>query len=309
MNYAVMPLAERIQYAAEYAVILKDDPLQTPDQIIEEIAAIFYLSYAEATTAYEQSKKQFSLHYEAATKVKNRQYLIWFVATLACSAFYLLMSTEPGFVFFSIYALFFFFSLVGIMHIAVKNLSENLVIKFPALSRIKQKPFIEIFFAISFFLMISFFQIQFGSIIQQKDIEEKKFTLERKIIKKKAGSKRGYWYYDFHFKNYKKAFRFDEFDYEYASTIPDFENYKPGDTVAIEILKEDVKKLNTKNFFSKNNRIIGVKINNKSIIDYVFRYKQIDRNHKRWFYFLSLALLINIFIIALSLRYAKKDSA
>ncbi len=139
MNYAEMPLAERMQHANQYAVILKDDPLQTPDQITEEIATIFYLSGAEATTAYEQSKKQFSREYKAATKAKNRHYLLSLTAVLVCAAFYLFMSTEPGFGFFFLYAFLFFLSLVGIMRIAVKNLSENLLIKYPFLSRIAKK--------------------------------------------------------------------------------------------------------------------------------------------------------------------------
>ncbi len=159
------------------------------------------------------------------------------------------------------------------------------------------------------FLIISFCQLKFGNIIQEKDVVVKILAIAEKIIKKKTGGRHGYWFYDFHFKNYSKVFRFDEFDYKYASSIPDFENYKTGDTVVIEILKEDVKKLNTKNFFSKHNRIIGIKVDNKSIINYTTRYKQIEQSNKKWIYVLSLALLIDIFLIAISLRFTKIKSS
>jgi hypothetical protein len=305
MNYAELSLAERIHHAAQYAVLLKDDPLKTPNLIIEELSITFHLSLKEATNAYQLSKKEFSQEYKAATKAKNWYYLLSFTLTLICGAFYLFMSVEPGFGFFSLPAILFFISLVGTIHIIVKNLSENLLIKYPYLITIKGNFFIQLLFPIFLVLLFSFCQLKFGGIIEEKELVAKKFAVAKKIIKKKTSGRNPYWYYDFYFKNYEKSFRFTEFDYKYASSVPNFENYKIGDTITIEILKEDVDDLNIKSFFHKTNRIIGTQVNSKSIINYTLRYQQIEQNLKKWIYISSLVLLIDIIIIALGFRFAK----
>ena len=57
MNYADIPVNERIKYAAEYTLILKDDPVNTTEKIIAELATTFILTNEEASEAYLLSRK------------------------------------------------------------------------------------------------------------------------------------------------------------------------------------------------------------------------------------------------------------
>ncbi|MGC4101604.1 hypothetical protein [Ferruginibacter sp.] len=303
MNYAELPLHERIQHAANYALILKDDPLKTPEQVIEELSATFFLSQTEATTAYQLSKKDFPGEYKAAKKAKTWHYIVLILTSLLAGGYYLFFSRQPGFGFMIAFAIFFFLSVLAIINIAFKNLSENTLIRYPVLKHYKKNFFFQLFPGTLFFFAACFCQFQFQGIIKQQDLAVKKLVLAEKITHLESGGKSSYWYYNFQFRGYTKAFHFDSYDYKYADTLPAFKNYEIGDSITIEILKNDIEDLNTKSFFSKYNRIVSTWVNGKSIINYDKRYQRIINERKKRLTISFWAFLINITIIGLILRF------
>lgn len=296
MNYADLPVSERIKYAAEYTLILKDDPINTPEKIIAELATTFFLTNEQASEAYLLSRKQFAEEYKKAGKAKAWHYTILVSASIVIGIFYLFMAGEPGLSSFFILALLFLISALGIVSLIINNLSENFLLRHPNFKLPKKNLILQLL-PVSFFCSIGLLgQFLFGSIIKQKDIIVKPLVLSARIEKLRSAGKSPYYYYNFSVVGYEKSFHFNESDYELADTLPDFKNYHPGDTVYLEVLKEDVKDFHKENIFSKYNRIIGIELNGKSNINYRSRYESIKENRKYWLRIVTFAFVINLLL-------------
>ncbi len=305
MNYADLSVEERMKHATAYAVILNNDPLKIPEQIISELALTFLLNEQDATKAYLSCKKEFAQAYKASQKAKSSHYVIMLITFLIIGLFYLLISTESGFSGFSFFALVFLLAIIGLLSVIFKNLSEQYKLNHPSVIKLEKNIFFKAlpFFALMWIVFL--LQFVFTHIIKENELSVKSFVLSEKVIQKVSGGRTSVRFYNFQFKGFEKEFHFKQNDYRFAKELTDFENMSINDTVVIEILKEDNEKLNSINMFSKYNRVIGVRINNKTIIDYNYRYNKIKESHTNWFYGASFMLFANLFFLGLGYNTLK----
>lgn len=309
MNYADIPVSERIKYAAEYCLILKDDTAITPEKIIAELAITFFLTNEEASAAYLLSKKQFAEEYKKSNKRKAWHYITTICASLVIGIFYLLMASEQGFGYFIIFALLFFISILGVFNLILNNVSEEFLLKYPHFKSLKKNLIFQTLPVTFFFCIGLLGEFMFKDIIKQEDIVLKPFTLSAKIESGETGGRSSQYYYKFSITGYEKNFRFTQSDYLFADPFPDVNNYNIGDTVYLEVLKTDVADLRKITAFSKYNRIIGMEINDKSIINYKSRHDRILQKRENWLTVAVLAFVINIVLALLWINYKRKQYA
>lgn len=74
MNYDDLSVHERIKHASEYAVILKNNPANTPGNIIAELAETFSLTKEQASEAYILSEEKFPEEHKKAARSKLRHH-------------------------------------------------------------------------------------------------------------------------------------------------------------------------------------------------------------------------------------------
>jgi len=306
MNYSELTVKERIQHAAQYAVILKDDPLKTQDEVIAELSTTFYLTTEEATAAFHSSKQQFASAYNAAKKDKAWHNGILIVGFTLAGLMYFFLSTESGFGFVGIFAALFFLGSISIAGIVIKNFIESRSPEGLPFNLPKKNFFVQIFPMMALFFLFAFYNMQFGNIVTKDQVTVLPFRLTEKITMRETGGKNSQKYYHFKFENYQKPFRFLSSDYRYASPLPALLTYRAGDTVYAELLKEDIKDLNSSTVFSKNNRIISLQLNNRSIVDYNSRYQSIKASKKRLFQVLLIVFVINMLCLAGISKFGKK---
>lgn len=307
MNYADIPVNERIKYAAEYTLILKDDPLNTPDNIISELATTFFLTKEEASVAYLQSRAKFPQEYKEAGKAKTWHYITIITAGLIIGTFYLLMASDRGFGFLLIMALLFFVGVLAIINLILNNVLANFQLRYPLVKSLSKNIIIQCL-TWTFICCVGLWaQYLFGNIVKQEDVAVKPLVLTARVEWEKTGGKSSEYYYKFSATGYAKSFRFYKSDYVFADTLPDFKEYAPGDTVHVQILKEDIEDLNEESFFSKNNRIFGMEINGNSIVDYKKRRERIIESREEWLVYVTFAFVANVFLALAYINYKRKQ--
>jgi hypothetical protein len=307
MNYADIPVSERIRYAAEYTLILNNDPLNTPEKIIAELATTFFLTKEQASEAYLLSREKFPEEYKKAGKGKAWHYVTIIISGLIIGAFYLLMASEQGFGFLFIMALLFFIGVLGTVTLIFNNALENFQLRYPLLKSFRKNIIIQ-FLPCTFICCVGLWtQYRFENIVKQEDIVVKPLVLAARVEREETGGKSSQYYYKFSATGYEKSFRFYQSDYVFADTLPDFKEYAPGDTVHVQILKEDIEDLNKETFFSKNNRILGMEINGNSIVDYKKRRDRIIESREKWLIFVTFAFVVNILLALAYINYKRKQ--
>lgn len=156
------------------------------------------------------------------------------------------------------------------------------------------------------FWFYSMYQHYFAEIANDKNIQAKEFIISSPVKYLVSKGKSPYWYYSFFFKGYDKEFRFTSAEYKYAVGLPALTTYTPGDTIVAEISKDDLSGLSEKTFSSKFNRIIGVRINGVSIIDYARKTNAILQYREKLLSITSLVLFANCLILFLAFKQQRK---
>lgn len=264
MNYADLPLQQRIDMAADYALVLVTDYV-TEDEIVGELANMFSLSEKEALLAYSKTRTK---HRQQFNKRQNET--IWkalasvFICGI-CSIFYLAAGEEVGWPALLLGGIFLV-GAFGAIGAAIEKLIERVFFT-PGMiqerleknrySDSKRKDWsVELFTAALFFAFFA------GVVYFKKPgIEELKGTtiihgvkLKRPVETTKKGDG-----YQFQFEQFRNQFHL-------KSSYLDFVNYnfspqllQPGDTLSIE--------LRNKEYFGKlqlpqNDEVENVEMNN-----------------------------------------------
>ncbi len=306
MNYDDLSVPERIKHASEYAVILKNNPASTPENIIEELAETFNLTKEQASEAYILSKEKFPEEYKKAARSKLRNSAAAIFILFSIGLFYLGIWEQTGPMFFLILAALFLFAIWIVINIILKIISGIFFPNYPQLSKrfiVKAAPLLVIIW------MFLLYQSKFGDTIKEKDIIVRPCILAAKVMKSKSDGMFSEAYYEFSFDGYFKKFRLCQSDYIYADTLPHFEKYIPADTIYVELLKKDLKKIHIEDFFSKYNRIISIQLNNKSIIDYNLRSEAFRKKYRHWLNIVTVILLIDLLLIHILIKNIKNKNS
>ena len=309
MNYADIPVGERIKYAAEYTLILIDNPANTPGNIIAELATTFILTDEQAAEAYLLSQKKFAKEYKESGKAKAQHNIILIVVLFVIGVFYLLLASDTGFSSFSIMGILYLVGILGVFSLIINNVSENILLRHPHLKYHKKHIIPQLLPATFLCFFALWCQYLFGSIVNKEDIVVKPLVLSAKIERQETGGKSRQYYYNFSAVGYEKKFRFYHSDYVFADTLPDFKNYDIEDTVHVQILKEDIEDLNKESFFSKSNKIFGMEINGNSIINYENRRARIIKSREKWLVIATFAFAGNLLLTLLLINHKRRQYA
>jgi len=306
MNYDDLSVHERIKHASEYAVILKNNPANTPGNIIAELAETFSLTKEQASEAYILSEEKFPEEHKKAARSKLRYYAAAIFIFFSIGLFYLGMWEQTGPMFFLILAALSLFAIWIVINLILKIISGIFFPNYPQLIKhfiVKTAPFLVIIWV---FLL---YQSKFGGTIKEEDIIVRPCMLAAKVMKSKSGGLFSEAYYEFSFDGYFKKFRFCQSDYIYADTLPHFEKYSPADTIYAELLEKDLRKIHTEAFFSKYNKIIGIQLNNKSIVNYNLRSEAFREKYRHWLNIMTVILLINLLLIYVLIKDIKNKNS
>lgn len=305
MNYKDQPLQERIQQAAEYAVLLNDEPNKTPSDIIAELSSVFGLTESQATTAYKNSRKVYKDVYQKATVSKTWHYVTVFLVSITVACFYFFIGQGSGFVPFWLLSAFFALAAFGLLTFLIRVMFDRIVLKYPYVAGFRKSTLVSLFpLTLCFFIWSGVTYLR-KNIVTEKDLVGAIFQLTQNPEYKKAPGKNGQWRYEFRFKDYADPFYFNKSDLIYASTLPNFTKYQPGDTIIAEVLKTDIINFENYKLVKNDARIYGIWVNGESTIDYQKRFKIIHQNHKNIFTIASLVLLAHILILALLIKNRK----
>jgi len=122
MNYSELSLEERMRYAEEYVLILNDE-IKLPAQVISELSKTFFLSAEEAGTAYKNAQQKYRPAFTASTRRKRVYALVLFLVSSTIGLFYVFMSKEPGFGWIDTVGYFFLVTAVTWLYYLIKLFS------------------------------------------------------------------------------------------------------------------------------------------------------------------------------------------
>jgi len=316
MNYSDLPVADRIKMASEYALLLVEDNIMYED-MIKDLQERFSLTQNEALTALERTKNDFSSEYKSLANASIFRAVTSIVTSVIFGLFYLFVGDEIGYLVAIIGILFL---CIGFMSCIV--LVQKMMDKFfysPTLIRARIKrsknpkedkqDFTVYLFVFTFCLCLLavFNYFKKSGIINIETLATVPgLQIKEKVYKESTGGKSPTYYYVFHIYGHKNEFRFYQTYYHYAE--PDFraDDFKPGDTISIQLKPED--------FFEKINNysnegvvdIINIIKDSRPIIDLASRNKSEEADNMRNLKIVGIICGLALLIMILKHKYAAK---
>ena len=314
MNYDELPLNERIQKAAEYAVILIDDERVDID-ILGELQTTFSLNEEQAKKAYELMRSGFKTEYQQALKNKINRAWLATVSAVLIAAFYLFTSEFYGVPWLLIALLF------GLA-------AANGVTMLPKLYRERKNPPDEYFRLIDFekknitrkkddfaarlpvFFMFMTAITCFALIRQWRIINTSHIVtvnnlrIAEPVVKLSDHGKNPRYYYLFHFVGHPGDFKLKETIYEYSEFAILDSSFYPGLAVNIEIDKEDFKKMRDVTA-SHNIDLLNIGKYNYWLIDQNLRNQRVKNENKKNFLLFGALFLASCVISFVVIRYRR----
>jgi hypothetical protein len=314
VNYSELPLDERIEKAAEYALLLIDD--EKPDiDILPELQTMFLLSEEQAKKAYELMRSRFNQEYQQATNTKiNRAW----VATLAAGViggFYLFSSEAYGLPWLII-ALFFGLIVVNGVTMLPKLYRERKnppgeyfrMVDYEKQNSTKKKDdfvanlpaFFMFMTAITCFVFVRQCNvINTGRIITINNLQ-----VAERVVKLSDHARHPSYYYLFHFAGYPADFKLNQTIYRYSAFTIFDSSFYPGLKVNIEIDKDDVEKMRDKTN-SHHIDLLNIGKYDYWLIDQNLRNELVKKEDRKNFLLFGGLFLASCVISFVAIRYRR----
>lgn len=315
MNYADLPLQQRIDMAADYAVILITDHV-TEDEIIRELASQFSLTEKDALVAYAKTRTKHREHVNKRQNESIRNAVVAIFFGLICAVFYLALGEELGWpvlLFGGFFLLAAFAAIGAVMEKLMERLFFTPGMIQERLERHKDGGVVRKDWSVNLFtgaIYLSFF----ASVIylKQPGVEEVPNTIIIRNVKLKQPiqiSKRGDVY----------QFQFEQFpnQFQLKSSYLDYTNYQfvpamlqPGDTFSIEVPpKEYFEKLQLPRY----DEISAVELRNliirsRPLISWTSRNEASRQQYKEIFLVALAAVVLSLLVMIIRHKMAAYQS-
>ncbi len=317
MNYAELPLDERIRMASDYALLLIEDSLNE-ESIVTGLQSQFFLTQEQALLALSRTR---SVHKEAYNRSLNAAVLkavASLFVSIVSATFYVAMGEEAG-TFLILIGGFFLLSGLGAFALITQKILDRLFYS-PTLIEKRlskgdrdeppRRDWTVNLFLGSFVL----FAVATVLYLKQAGYEETRdvvtvhsLHLKRPPVRQSTGGDAERYYYLFQFAEYSNEFRFDESYYEYAGNNFQSQDFRVGDTLSVQVRSKDYY---DKLYWHREGEVAVVNIINKNLpaIDLILRNQKVLRKNKVFFQAAALLIIVTfLFMLLRHKRAADKD--
>jgi len=314
MNYAELPVSERIELASDYALLLIEDSIANED-IISDICERFFLSREEAILAFERTR---TIHTSDFKKLQNNSILKVLGAlfvSIACGLFYAFLGSEVGWIFIVFGSLFLFVAYAGF-----GVLVEKLLDKFfytpgkikRQLDKVLEKPgqersdwsiqlFVFCFFAA---LVLLFNYLKKEGCIDVNGLRTESMVVSQPAEQKRTRAKRSTHCYAYHFYGFPNEFILSESYYIYGFSKFRSTVLAPGDAVSVQVKKSEYNKVQSIRYNLEENEgkpieIVNLLIGDRPLIDMAARNNDKMEKNKRYLLIALGAMVLSVTLMIL----------
>ena len=324
MNYNELPLDQRIELAAQYALLLMAD-MKPKEEIIRILKNDYALTEKQAMRAFGVMKSDYKKEYHST--VNSNIYKTLGILTVSLVVFigYFFMGREIGGGFGTgiiILSCFFGIAAIGGLIFTGTMLREKIgfTLKLPHVNffagpvdQFDKNVMPLAFLAFAFFCICSFRYFNHAGIIDESKITNIPGCIVTEPVRyKNTGGKNRRYYYAFKFRGHNLECRFFEDYYRYARDRSLVRTIKIWDTVSIQLLNEDLAVFEDQYSTGKIN-FINLSFKNRVIIDHAYRNDKVDKSNKTKFYAImvicgSLILILILKRFYLSIRDKHREA-
>ena len=303
MSYTNISIEERISKASEYATILIDEG-RLEEDILKDLQVTFSLTREEAYTALGKMKINHEQYYKKSMNSNIVKAIFTFIAMAGASVFYYFFGQE-SFKLYSWFGIFAGILAIGVIVYLFKLIAEryNIIPTHPKKTIKRDIPFtVQLMMLAGLLLCVSIYIEWFEKyVIHENEIlTVNNLILDKKVIKDYYGSKSKTYFYEFSFVGKKVKARFIDNYYSYAQRSIDYRNLSHGDTLSIQLFKEDSASFfDTYRYDTEIIKIVNISYNNKFVVDHTIRNEIVKKEQTR-----NRSIMTGIFITLVILHFA-----
>jgi hypothetical protein len=302
MSYENLSVEERIDRAAEYALLLVADDKDV-DTIVKELKEMFYLTEEQSMQAYEKMRTDHKSTYHTTVKRNNNKLLtIAVFGLLAAAGYFILGETigDSGMGYGAIaFAVLFVLSAVAAILMLIGNIGE----KYRKPAQTENNKTMQLsreLRAVLGIMLVTSLMYFFGS--QENVIVEKELiTIPSLVLYKEPELirlSRKPHKHAFHFRFFETphVYQFNDKYYDYRGGEYFIKDLHAGDTIAIQ-LEQDQADRSQERYEPYTIKIVNIIKHDTPYTNHVYRNKQVIKNNEtgRWIGLCVLAAALIIF--------------
>lgn len=306
MSYQDLPVEERMQKAAEYALLSIDSDLPQ-EEVICEIQQTFCLSEAQAIAAFGRMRNDYRQPYEGAVNKSITRGAFSLLASVLAGSMYCLMGQEST-IFLGLAFLFFLGGLGAVMHMG-KKISERFSFTSKPTKRNyagkakegkEEDHWTSAVLVFAFIIMVVSGYHHFsrsGYLDLDGLVTVKGLRIRGDITQGETTGKNPDYYYQFTFEGTVHHYRFFDEYYKWASHPMSRGLFQSGETVDITIRKADEAMI-PEGFEPMALNMYNIYRDGVPLVDLGYRNDQILYKNRKYFY-IGMALFVGALVLVL----------